>query len=46
MVPDIMISTKKVSGASELLSFKDINVWVDCVLEADIVPEDGEAVGL
>ena len=46
MVPVIVILMKKVSGASVLVSLNISNVWVDCVLEADIVPEEGEAVGL
>jgi len=46
VVSEIVMFTKKVCGASVLVSFKISNVWVDCVLEADIVPEEGEAVGL
>ena len=46
VVPVIVMFTKKVSGASVLVSLKISNVWLDCVLEADIVPEAGKAFGL
>ena len=46
VVPVIVMFMKKVSGASVLVSLKISNVWVDCVLEADIVPEAGKAFGL